>query len=78
MVQARSDLGPRRSLADKQVKGGVIAHRLVERMAKIIRPSGKRGTREDMRSAEHNTKFNPAKGSGFILVCGIVAAVMKC
>lgn len=42
LVQARSDSGPRRSLADEQVKVGVIAHRLVERMKEIIRPSTKR------------------------------------
>lgn len=42
LVQARSDSGPRRSLADEQVKGGVIAHRLVKRMKEIIRPSTKR------------------------------------
>lgn len=42
LVKARSDSGPRRSLDDKQVKAEVIAHSLVERMADIIGPSGKR------------------------------------
>lgn len=42
LVKARSDSGPRRRLADKQVKAEVIAHSLVERMADIIGPSGKR------------------------------------
>lgn len=34
---------PRRSLADKQVRGEVIAHRLVERMAETIRKGHLRG-----------------------------------